>query len=1040
MHTLTSAWRLALVAAFALLLGPWASAQDRVGSRADRAESSASILSLPTTLEAATPVSASFMADVLNETFTSTFTGGPPAAPPGWIQLRAGTGTGATVTNPDWVRYTSSPCTAANPCARSNFYTGPASRRYLVSPQVTPSAAAGNTLSFRAGESFTTVYNSVLRIAVTTGAPTVANFDAPGATLRSLDENELPFGLNSYTVDLSAYNGQAIYIAFIHEQTDADAILLDDVRIAEPSPAVFTSSAATFQGNATNPGGIAAGEERWVFGGNVVIGGTVGSLPATSLTFSTTGTTDVADLASARLLYLGSSTTFDYATTPQFGSPVANPNGTMTFTGSQALLPGNNYFLLVYTASSSASVGNVMDATFESVTVDGVARTPSPTTLTGSLPIITRAANDNLARATVIWSGSFTGTGTNVNGSAESGETLPTCGNGSTASAASSWWSYTPETSGTVTISTAGSNFDTVLSLWTGTGFPLMQVTNGCNDDNPAGGAQSILSNLPVTGGTTYYIRVAGYNNATGSISLALTGPAPTPPFSFVRPTAGQTFKIGNQFKPIWDSDPAFASSNVEASLCLDGTCTAFYTGPNLAQPDFGDARFTIAAGTTPSTEYTVRLCVEGSSICAVSDEFTIYDRNDVFVVTSPAEAASGLSTTVEWTSPVTSPPGDVTVSITSRDGSTTFQSVTSSNDGTETFTLDPSVVAGKYTLSVCPVAGPAAMCGKLTLSVRDVLVTSPTASSVWTPGSTQSVSWSSAACSSGSSTVDIFLRSSSGGKVRLGDDEDCDGTADVTVPAGTADGADYFVHVQVWDGGTRVATGNSARFAVGTPIRMAGTAGFAAPLVSGAADAFVRVATPDLADGTEVAVSAGTLVLGTGVVRGGSADIALFGAVADPMLIASGLTEEEAVEYVAVGTELTISTWSAGAAVPFEIGRVTDAAGQTADALTFAYGAEYDVAAKGATASTAASAFSLDRVSPNPTSGTATVRFSLGEAQAARVTVYDVLGREVVTLFDGTASAGATEVRVPALTAGVYVVRVSTADASATSRFTVVR
>jgi hypothetical protein len=56
-------------------------------------------------------------------------------------------------------------------------------------------------------------------------------------------------------------------------------------------------------------------------------------------------------------------------------------------------------------------------------------------------------------------------------------------------------------------------------------------------------------------------------------------------------------------------------------------------------------------------------------------------------------------------------------------------------------------------------------------------------------------------------------------------------------------------------------------------------------------------------------------------------------------------------------------------------------------------------------------------------------------------VTVYDVLGREVMTLLDATAPAGAQAVSVPAsLNAGVYVVRVSTADASATSRFTVVR
>jgi len=79
--------------------------------------------------------------------------------------------------------------------------------------------------------------------------------------------------------------------------------------------------------------------------------------------------------------------------------------------------------------------------------------------------------------------------------------------------------------------------------------------------------------------------------------------------------------------------------------------------------------------------------------------------------------------------------------------------------------------------------------------------------------------------------------------------------------------------------------------------------------------------------------------------------------------------------------------------------------------------------------------------VVPNPTSGGAVVRFTLSSSEAVTVTVYDLLGRMVATLFDGTASAGANAVSVPSsLNAGVYVVRVSTASTSATSRFTVIR
>ena len=98
-----------------------------------------------------------------------------------------------------------------------------------------------------------------------------------------------------------------------------------------------------------------------------------------------------------------------------------------------------------------------------------------------------------------------------------------------------------------------------------------------------------------------------------------------------------------------------------------------------------------------------------------------------------------------------------------------------------------------------------------------------------------------------------------------------------------------------------------------------------------------------------------------------------------------------------------------------------------------------------GTTAGAAAAgrdAFALEPVAPNPTRGAARVRFSLPEAQAVRVTVTDLLGREVAVLRDGPAPAGATDAAFPAsLPAGTYVVRLAAADgAVATRRVTVVR
>ncbi len=78
----------------------------------------------------------------------------------------------------------------------------------------------------------------------------------------------------------------------------------------------------------------------------------------------------------------------------------------------------------------------------------------------------------------------------------------------------------------------------------------------------------------------------------------------------------------------------------------------------------------------------------------------------------------------------------------------------------------------------------------------------------------------------------------------------------------------------------------------------------------------------------------------------------------------------------------------------------------------------------------------------PNPAQTTARAVVTLDAAGPARLVVLDLLGREVATVFDGTAAAGETAVSVDvaALPAGVYVLRLSAGAQSATQRLAVVR
>ena len=122
----------------------------------------------------------------------------------------------------------------------------------------------------------------------------------------------------------------------------------------------------------------------------VVVSGINNPLNVTQLDYNTTGSTNAAtDIATAKVYYTGSSTTF--ATTTPFGTAVANPNGTFTVTGTQALAGSatantSNYFWLVYDINCSATTANVVDAQCTAVTV-GTAQTPTATSPTGTRAI-----------------------------------------------------------------------------------------------------------------------------------------------------------------------------------------------------------------------------------------------------------------------------------------------------------------------------------------------------------------------------------------------------------------------------------------------------------------------------------------------------------------------------------------------------------------------------------------------------------------------------------------------------------------------------
>ena len=130
----------------------------------------------------------------------------------------------------------------------------------------------------------------------------------------------------------------------------------------------------------------------------------------------------------------------------------------------------------------------------------------------------TTPVNDLFANRILITGTYVAVSGSNIGASMESGEPF----HWSSTGGKSAWWTWQAPKSGTVTISTAGSSFDTILAAYTGNsigGLTLVQ-----NNDDFGGNLTSQVSFF-ATSGTVYQIAVDGFGAASGSISLFLSEP-----------------------------------------------------------------------------------------------------------------------------------------------------------------------------------------------------------------------------------------------------------------------------------------------------------------------------------------------------------------------------------------------------------------------------------------------------------------------------------------------------------------------------------
>lgn len=150
--------------------------------------------------------------------------------------------------------------------------------------------------------------------------------------------------------------------------------------------------------------------------------------------------------------------------------------------------------------------------------------------------------NDDFANAGVIGGVPYNVIGLPTAGATTRGlDPLHPCGSASTPRQSRSvWYAYTPLLTGNYHMDTVVSNYDTVLSVWSGTWGALTNVA--CDDDS--GGNWTSALNVTLVGGVTYYIEATNYGNGSGGLLHLFVNlnPPPNDDFDYALYAAGASY------------------------------------------------------------------------------------------------------------------------------------------------------------------------------------------------------------------------------------------------------------------------------------------------------------------------------------------------------------------------------------------------------------------------------------------------------------------------------------------------------------------
>jgi hypothetical protein len=255
----------------------------------------------------------------------------------------------------------------------------------------------------------------------------------------------------------------------------------------------------------------------------------VPGIPFTDLILTTGATAEANDPAGC-----GSTSTVWYKFIPASSGAIAVDTLGSTYATKLAAYEGSpGSFTQLACASDTASsdsaivFSGVAGHTYY-ILVSGVANATGNLALRLTQPGLDFTSNDEFANRITVTDGSFIDQRDTSEASVESSDPLPSCATGFGEPFKTVWYSVTPPLSGTVTVNTIGSDYDTVLSVFRGKPGAFTEVV--CNDDAP--GDIGVVSQLSFTAdaGKTYHVMASALGDFGGDLHLAISAPFTSAP------------------------------------------------------------------------------------------------------------------------------------------------------------------------------------------------------------------------------------------------------------------------------------------------------------------------------------------------------------------------------------------------------------------------------------------------------------------------------------------------------------------------------